>query len=68
VADRVNNFLGQTVLRLCVLNGHLSSGVLQSATSETDGVSAEQPTPLLSGETGHRQPMSAFGRYQPLAC
>ncbi len=62
MADRVDNFLGQTVLRLCVLNGYLSSGVLQSAASETDGVSAEQPTALLSGETGPRQPGAPIGR------
>ncbi len=62
VADRVDNFLGQTVWRLCVLNGYLSSGVLESAASETDGVSAEQRTPLLSGETGPRQPGAPIGR------
>lgn len=62
MADRVDIFLGQTVLRLSFLNGYLSSVVLQSAASEIDGVSTEQPTPLLSCETGHCQPGAPVGR------
>ena len=55
MADRVDNLLGQGVLRLFVVNGDLSRHVLGPAASESVGMSAYQRTLLLSGETGSQQ-------------
>ncbi len=47
MANRVDKLLGRTVLRLCVLNDYLSSGVLQSPASKNVGMRAEQRILLL---------------------
>ncbi len=65
MAGRVDSLLGHTILRLYVLNGYQSSGVLQSAASETVWINAKQPTLFLSGETGRRLASDWFVRLRP---
>lgn len=66
MTDRVEKFLSQIMSSLCVLNGLLSNCVLPSAASEICRVCVDQPTPLLSRETGldnaaHRPQMTKSG-------